>query len=84
MRRKAMIVGLVEYREGDGPIITIRKGACEVEQGAQDATLSWEDADTHGAAAMPLSDFQRYLSSAAIRWVGEEAAAAPAALRASA
>ncbi|MCZ8076142.1 MAG: hypothetical protein CFE41_03420 [Burkholderiales bacterium PBB2] len=68
MSRTAVIEGRVEFREGDGPSIAIRPGLCEVEQGLQDATLSWVEGDSHGAAAMPLSDFKRYLASAAIRW----------------
>ncbi|MCV2419954.1 hypothetical protein [Paucibacter sp. DJ2R-2] len=68
MSRTAVIEGRVEYREGDGASMLIRPGLCEVEQGAQDATLSWVDGASHGAAAMPLNDFQRYLLSAAIRW----------------
>jgi hypothetical protein len=68
MTRTAQIVGKVEYREGDGANLIIRPGPVEVEQTALDATLSWTDGGTHGAAAMPLTDFQRYLTSRAIRW----------------
>ena len=57
MRQQARITGTVEYREGDGANITIRRGPCEVEVSALDATLSWSDVDSHGAAAIPLGDF---------------------------
>jgi hypothetical protein len=30
-------------------------------------TISWNDADTHGAAAIPLGDFKRYVASKAIQ-----------------
>lgn len=67
MRKQARITGTVEYREGDGPNITIRKGLCEVEESALDVTISWTDADSHGAAAIPLGDYKRYVASKAIQ-----------------
>jgi hypothetical protein len=69
--RSAHISGQVEYREGDGPPIVIRQGPCEVEQTALDATISWVDGDSHGSAAMPIGDFNLYLQSHAIRFVGD-------------
>jgi len=66
--RSAHIVGQVEYREGDGPAIAIRPGPCEVDQTALDATISWVDGESRGSAAMPISDFNRYLQSHAIRF----------------
>jgi len=66
MSQHARINGDVEYREGDGAPIAIRKGKCEVELTALDATISWVDGETHGSAAMPLADFKRYLASKAI------------------
>lgn len=71
MSRSAQITGQVEYREGDGPAIVIRPGPCEVEQTAQDATISWVDGESHGSAAMPISDFNRYLQSRAIRFLAD-------------
>ena len=71
MSRQAQIVGKVEYREGDGPSIVIREGPIEVEETALDATLSWTDGETHGSAAMPLSDFRRFLAGRTIRFVDE-------------
>ncbi len=67
MIKNARITGLVQYREGDGPSITIRPGPCQVDETAQDATVSWIDGDTRGAAAMPLSDYRRYVASKAIQ-----------------
>ena len=66
MTQHARITGKVEYREGDGQSIAIRPGPCDVEQTPQDVTLSWEDGDTRGAAAMPQSEFERYLAEHAI------------------
>lgn len=67
MRQQARITGTVEYREGDGANITIRKGRCEVEEAALDVTISWADAESHGAAAIPLGDYKRYVASKAIQ-----------------
>lgn len=67
MSKQARITGVVEYREGDGANITIRKGPCEIEESALDVTISWTDAESHGAAAIPLGDFKRYVSSKAIQ-----------------
>lgn len=67
MIKSARIIGKVEYREGDGANITIRPGPCEVEETAQDATISWSDGDSHGSAAMPIADYQRYIVSKAIQ-----------------
>jgi hypothetical protein len=69
MSRKAHIVGKVEYREGDGPSIVIREGPVDVEETELDATLSWTDGETRGSAAMPLSDFRRFLAGRTIRFV---------------
>ena len=68
MTRQAHITGKVEYREGDGSAMLIPQGPCDVQETALDATLSWVDGDTHGAAAMPLSDFQRYVATHAIEF----------------
>jgi hypothetical protein len=67
MIRNARITGLVEYREGDGANITIRPGPCEVDETALDATISWTDGDSHGSAAIPISDYRRYLASSVIQ-----------------
>ena len=69
MGQAAMILGKVEYREGDGARITIRPGPCEVDETALDATISWADGDWHGSAAMPIADFRGYTASKAIALV---------------
>lgn len=67
MDTQARIVGKVEYREGDGPNITIPIGPCSVEQGIDDVTIAWTDGDTHGSTAIPLADFRRYVAKGAIQ-----------------
>jgi hypothetical protein len=66
MTQTARIVAAIEYREGDGPTLEIREGPVDVEIMELDVTLSWVDGDVHGAAAIPLTDFQRYLEEGKI------------------
>jgi len=63
----ASIRGKVEHRQGDGPNIVIRQGPVGVQLTSVDATLSWEDGETRGAAAMPIADFRRYVTQGAIK-----------------
>lgn len=57
----------VEYTPGDGAPITIRPGMAEVQRSADSATLSWTHQDgTAGSAAMPRTQFERYVQSGQI------------------
>lgn len=66
MAQQAHIKGTVEYREGDGTRIAIRRGPVEVQTTAIDATLSWSDGETRGSAAMPIGDFRTYVAKGMI------------------
>jgi hypothetical protein len=66
MAQTARIEGKVEYRGGDGPPVEIREGPVEVSLSSADATLSWIDEEVHGAAAMPIGDFRRYVKEGKI------------------
>ena len=66
MTQTGTIVGKVEFRPGDGAMMLILEGPVDIETTRTDATLSWVDGETHGAAAMPLADFKRYVSKGAI------------------
>lgn len=66
MTQTATILGKVEFRPGDGAMMRIPRGPVEIETTRTEATLSWVDGDTHGAAAMPMSDFKRYVTRGAI------------------
>lgn len=66
MTQTGNIVGTVEFRPGDGPMIPIPCGQVDIETNHTEATLSWLDGDTHGAAAMPLTEFKRYVTEGAI------------------
>jgi hypothetical protein len=66
MQASAQVRGKVEYREGDGANIAIRRGPVEVKTTPTDATLSWTDGETRGSAAMPIADFQVYVAKGMI------------------
>lgn len=66
MAVRAWVKGQVEYREGDGPNIAIRRGPVEVQTTPSDATLSWTDGETRGSAAMPMADFRVYVAKGLI------------------
>ena len=66
MTTTVTVQGLVQYRLGEGPLCTVPPGQVQVETAPTDVTLSWGDGETHQAAAMPASDFLRYVSSKAI------------------
>jgi hypothetical protein len=70
MIRNARIAAEVQYREGDGPNITIRPGPCQIDETELDATISWTDGDSHGSAAIPITDYRRYVASKAIQLDG--------------
>jgi hypothetical protein len=61
------IRGTVEYREGDGPMIVIRRGPVGVQLTTTDAILSWTDGETRGSAAMPIGIFRNYVARGAIQ-----------------
>ena len=65
--QSGQIVGVVEFRPGDGAKMPIPNGPVEIEAGRTEATLSWVDGDTHGAATIPLIEFRRYVSEGAIK-----------------
>ena len=70
MTQSGQVVGKVEFRPGDGPKMPVPRGRIDIETTQAEATLSWTDGDTHGAAAIPLSEFNRYVSQGAIKLNG--------------
>ncbi len=70
MKANAQIVGKVEFRTGDGPMLVIPEGPVEVQTGPRDATLSWHDDDANGAATLTLGEYQHYVAQGAIRLDG--------------
>jgi hypothetical protein len=49
-------------------MMPIPQGAVDIETNPTEATLSWVDGETHGAATLPIAEFNRYVSEGAIRW----------------
>jgi 2-methylisocitrate lyase-like PEP mutase family enzyme len=66
MKQPAQIIGKVEYREGEGPLLTMPTGVVEVETNSADAVLSWPDGASHGIAAMPVANFCQYVADGMI------------------
>jgi hypothetical protein len=62
-RLNGMVKGMVTYREGDGVMLKIPQGPCEMEIEDLDITLTWLDGDVHGSTAMPKSDFEQYVAN---------------------
>jgi hypothetical protein len=66
MSALAQVQGKVEYRLGDGPLLRVPPGEVEIDVGRSDVTLSWGSGPTRQAAAIPSSDFARYVDARAI------------------
>jgi 2-methylisocitrate lyase-like PEP mutase family enzyme len=63
---KANIVGRVEFRLGEGPLIAIRQGWVDITFAPGDAVLAWSEGGWREEAAMPFANFCRYVSDGAI------------------
>jgi hypothetical protein len=66
MSTSAQVQGKVEYRLGDGPMQCVPPGAIEIDIGLNDVTMSWGTEDTRQSAAIPSSDFAKYVAAKAI------------------
>ena len=55
--------GTVVYREGDGVLMEIPRGPCEIEIEDLDVTLTWFEDDVHCSTAMPRADYEQYVAS---------------------
>lgn len=62
----ASITGKVEYREGEGPLLTIPMGLVEVETSSVDAVVTWSDGESSGFAALPVANFCQYVADGVI------------------
>jgi hypothetical protein len=70
MTKRARINGVVEYREGDGPLMAIPSKEVEVHEGELDVTLSWHDDDTTGSTAIPIPDYKRLVGENKLELIG--------------
>lgn len=57
------IVGEVNYREGDGMLLRIPPGPCEIELDDIDVTITWVEDGVHGATAIPRGDYDEHVAS---------------------
>lgn len=63
---KAQIVGRVQFRLGEGPLVEIPQGLVEITFSPGDAVFSWVEGTWRDEAAMPFANFCRYVSDGAI------------------
>jgi hypothetical protein len=63
---RANILGCVEFRLGDGPLLQIRQGLVEITFSPGDAVFAWSEGSWREEAAMPFANFCRYVSEGAI------------------
>ena len=61
-RMNGRVTGTVKYREGEGVLMDIPRGPCEIESDDLDVTLTWFEGDVHCSTAIPRSDFDRYVA----------------------
>ena len=64
---QAEVVGTVEYSEGDGAALEVRRGRVEIEISRLDTVFSWQDENYSAQAAIPFQNFSHYVSDGAIR-----------------
>ncbi len=56
------VVGEVNYREGEGMMLKIPPGPCEIALADIDVTITWVEDGVHGATAIPRSDYDEHLA----------------------
>jgi hypothetical protein len=66
-RQRALVVDVVQFREGDGPMLQVPVGEVEVVMTATDVTIAWQDGDSRGSATMPLTDFRHHVNAGRVR-----------------
>ncbi len=65
-RLNGQVKGKVVYREGDGVLMEIPLGPCEIEIEDLDVTLTWFEDKVHCSTAMPRSDYEQYVADGAL------------------
>lgn len=66
MAANAKVTGKVEYRAGDGPMIAIPEGPVEIRESADSVVICWGEGNSAQSAAIPLSEYQRYVADGLI------------------
>lgn len=62
-RQHGRINGTMSYREGDGVLVEIPRGACEMEVEDLDVTLTWFEGEVHFSTAIPRADYEHYVAN---------------------
>ncbi|MET3376464.1 hypothetical protein ABIC89_005543 [Variovorax boronicumulans] len=60
------IAASVEFRAGDGPLLTIPEGHCQVIVEGDSAVLTWTEEGQPLTTAIPKIEFDRFIASGAI------------------
>lgn len=63
---QARINAPVEFRAGDGPLLEIREGPCQVIVEGDSAVLTWTEDGQPMTAAIPKIEFDRFIEAGAI------------------
>lgn len=63
IRKHGQVKGTLGFREGDGVLMEVPLGPCEVDIGELDVTLSWNEGDTQHSTAIPKVDFDQFVAS---------------------
>jgi hypothetical protein len=62
----ARIAAPVEFRAGDGPLLQIPEGNCQIIVDGDAAVLTWTEDGQPLTAAIPKIEFDRFIESGAI------------------
>jgi hypothetical protein len=66
MPANAQVIGEVEYRAGDGPLIQIPKGPVEIDLAEDSAVISWGEGNAAQVTAIPISEYRRFVQEGVI------------------
>ena len=66
LRHSGAVLGKVEFREGEGIMLEVPRGAVDLVIAETDLTLSWLGGDYLSPAAIPYPEFCRYVTEGAI------------------
>lgn len=60
------LVEAVSYREGEGMMLQIPPGPCDIELDDIDVTITWVEDGVHGSTAIPRADYDAHIASGAM------------------
>jgi hypothetical protein len=62
----AQIRGVVEFRAGDGPMVLIPEGPCQIVLAEDSAVIHWEEGGATLNAAIPRVDYDEHVEAGRI------------------